>query len=69
MDKHIQSVTIKADKSVIVISVEEYENMKETIALLAHFPDSASELRAERNKIDAGKHITLVDYKSKHKLR
>ncbi|MBE0481672.1 MAG: hypothetical protein IBX68_11930 [Dehalococcoidia bacterium] len=69
MNKNMQSVTIKADKPVIVISVEEYENMKETIALLTQYPDLASELRAERKKIEVGKYIMLSDYKSKHKLR
>lgn len=69
MNKNTQSITIKTNKPVVVISVEEYESMKETIELLTLYPELQSELQAERKKIDAGKHITLGDYKAKYKLR
>lgn len=58
----MRSVTIKGDKPLIVISVEEYENMKETLELLALYPDLLKELQEERRKIEKGEFITLKDY-------
>ena len=69
MEKNMRSVTIKGDKPLIVISVEEYENMKETLELLALHPDLLKELQEERKKIEKGEFITLRDYRAKHKKR
>lgn len=63
----MRSVTIKGDKPLIVISVEEYENMKETLELLTLYPDMLKELQEERKKIEKGEFITLSDYKAKYK--
>jgi len=65
----MRSVTIKGDKPLIVISVEEYENMKETLELLALYPDLLKELQEERRKIEKGELITLRDYRAKYKKR
>jgi PHD/YefM family antitoxin component YafN of YafNO toxin-antitoxin module len=69
MEKNMRSVTIKGDKPLIVISVEEYENMKETLELLAFYPDLLKELQEERRKIEKGEFITLRDYRAKYKKR
>jgi PHD/YefM family antitoxin component YafN of YafNO toxin-antitoxin module len=68
MNKNAKSVTIKVDKPVVVISVDEYESMKETIELLSLYPGLLRELRGEHSKIDGRKSITLRDYKEKHNL-
>jgi len=65
----MRSVTIKGDKPLIVISVEEYENMKETLELLALHPDLLKELQDERRKIEKGEFIALRDYRAKYKKR
>ena len=62
----MRSVTIKGDKPLTVISVEEYENMKETLELLTLYPDMLKELQEERKKIEKGEFITLSDYRAKY---
>jgi PHD/YefM family antitoxin component YafN of YafNO toxin-antitoxin module len=67
MHKNTQSVTIKSSKPLVVISVEEYENMKETLDLLAQYPELLEELKKEAGRVRRGKYITLSDYKAKYK--
>lgn len=67
MNKNTQSVTIKSNKPLVVISIEEYENMKETLDLLAQYPELLKELKNEARKVKRGKYITLSDYKTKYK--
>jgi PHD/YefM family antitoxin component YafN of YafNO toxin-antitoxin module len=67
MHKNTQSVTIKSNKPLIVISVEEYENMKETLYLLAQYPGLLEELKNEQKKVRSGKYTALSDYKAKYK--
>ena len=64
----MQTITIKSNKPLIVISVEEYENMKETIELLSLYPDLLNELKTERKQIEKGDFITVRDYKKKYKV-
>lgn len=61
------NITIKSDKPLILISVEEYENMKETLELLALYPKLLDELKEERVRMDKGDFITLKDCKKKYK--
>jgi len=61
------NITIKSDKPLILIAVEEYENMKETLELLALYPKLLDELKEERVRMDKGDFITLKDYKKKYK--
>jgi len=63
------TIKIKSDKPLIVLSVDEYESMKETIELLTHYPDLLKELKEERKQINKGKSITLNSYKAKYKKR
>ncbi|HEC79262.1 MAG TPA: hypothetical protein ENI34_09025 [candidate division WOR-3 bacterium] len=63
------TIKIKSDKPLIVLSVDEYESMKETIELLTHYPDLLKELKEERKQINKGKFITLNSYKAKYKKR
>jgi PHD/YefM family antitoxin component YafN of YafNO toxin-antitoxin module len=64
----MRSFTIKGDKALVVISVDEYENMKETIELLSLNPELLNELKKERKKMERGEFVTLKDYKKKYKL-
>jgi hypothetical protein len=43
--------------------------MKETLELLAFYPDLLKELQEERRKIEKGEFITLRDYRAKYKKR
>jgi PHD/YefM family antitoxin component YafN of YafNO toxin-antitoxin module len=65
----MNSVTIKGEKPLVVISVDEYESMKETIELLSADPDLAQELEEERRGISKGRSITWAEFKKKYKIR
>ncbi|MBI5788987.1 MAG: hypothetical protein HZA78_09055 [Candidatus Schekmanbacteria bacterium] len=62
------TITISSDKPVVIIPVEEYENMMETIELLAENPNLLQELKEERADIDKGNFITFTDFKKKYKV-
>ena len=61
----MQTITIKSDKPVVLVPIDEYESMKETIELLSNDPDLPKKLREERKKIEKGEYITFRDFKKK----
>lgn len=65
----MHTITIKSDKPKVLISLEEYENLKETVALLSNNPNLAQELRKEREKIEKGEFVILEDFKKKFKIK
>lgn len=65
----MQSITIKSDKPVVIIPIEQYESMKETIELLSSDPNLPKKLREERRKIEKGEYITFRDFKKKYKIK
>jgi PHD/YefM family antitoxin component YafN of YafNO toxin-antitoxin module len=65
----MHTLTIKSTKPLILIPVEEYEGMKETLALLAANPDLPKELREQRRRIAKGEGITWVEFKKKYKVK
>lgn len=60
-----RTITIKSNKPIAVISIEEYESMKDTIALLSQNPNLVRELKAEHTKIGKGNFISFEDFKKK----
>lgn len=65
----MQTITIRSDKPMVIIPIEEYENMKETIELLSINPNLRLELTEEGKKIEEGDYITYEDFKEKYKIR
>ena len=65
----MHSVTIKSDKPVVVISADEYESMKETIALLSSNAELPKELEEEKQSIARGEFITWSEFKKKYKVK
>ena len=65
----MHTITIKSKKPLVVIPVEEYESMKETIELLSASPRLLEELREERRKMKRGDFISFEDFKRKYKAR
>lgn len=65
----MSSITIKSDKSVVLIPFEQYESMRETIELLSNYPNLPKELKKIRKEIEKGKFITFDDFKKKHKIK
>lgn len=53
----------------VMISMEEYEGMKETIELLSENPNLLQELEEERSKMEKGDYISFEDFKSKYKVK
>ena len=53
----------------VIISLEEYESLKETILLLAENPNLPKELKKERKKIEKGDYISFEDFKKKYKVK
>lgn len=58
--------TIKSDRPVVIISIEEYEGMKETIELLTQNPNLIQELKEEREQIEKGGYTSYKDFKKKY---
>lgn len=67
--KYLHTITIKGDKPMVVIRIEEYESMKETIELLSVNPDMLQELKEERRKMNEGDFISFEDFKKKYKIK
>ncbi|MGR3309170.1 MAG: hypothetical protein ACUZ77_00195 [Candidatus Brocadiales bacterium] len=65
----MHTITIKSDKPMAVIPIEEYESMKETIELLSANPKMLQELKEERRKMDEGDFISFEDFKKKYKMK
>ena len=64
----MNTIKIESDKPVVVIPIEEYEGMKDTIELLSSCPDFARELKEEREKMDRGEYVNYKDFKESHGL-
>jgi len=62
----MNKIKIESDKPVVVIPIDEYEGMKETIEILSCNPDIATELKKERLSIENGDFISFEDYKKSH---
>jgi PHD/YefM family antitoxin component YafN of YafNO toxin-antitoxin module len=62
----MNSITIKSDKPVVIVPIDEYESMKETIEILSHHPDIITELKEERKKINSGYYTLYKDFKRKY---
>jgi PHD/YefM family antitoxin component YafN of YafNO toxin-antitoxin module len=65
----MHTLTIKSKKPLLVIPLEEYESMRETIELLSANPRLPQELREIRKRMDKGESISLDDFKKKYKVR
>jgi len=65
----MHNITIKSDKPIVLIPIEQYESMQETISLLSTNPNLPEELRKERREMDKGKFISLENFKKKYKVR
>ncbi|MDI6802639.1 MAG: hypothetical protein QME58_02180 [Bacteroidota bacterium] len=65
----MHTITIKSDKPKVLISLEEYENLKETVELLSYNPRLAQELKKEREKIEKGEFVIFEGFKKKYKIK
>ena len=65
----MDTITIKTSKPMVIISLKEYESMKETIQLLTENPNLPKELKKERKKIERGDYISFEDFKKKYKVK
>ena len=65
----MSTITIKSDKPMVVIPIEEYESMKETMEILQMNPNISRELRQEHEKIEKGEYISFDEFKKKHGIR
>lgn len=65
----MHTLTIKSKKPLLVIPLEEYESMRETIELLSLNPRLPQELREIRRRMDRGEFISLEEFKKKYKVR
>lgn len=65
----MDAITIKSKKPMVIISLEEYESMKETIQLLTLNLNLPKELKEERKKIERGEFISFEDFKKKYKVK
>ncbi len=65
----MHNITIKSDKPVVLIPIEQYESMKETIRLLSNNPNLPKELRKKRREMDKGQVISFDDFKKKYKIK
>jgi len=62
----MNTIKIKTDKPVVVIPIDEYEGMKETIEILSSHPGIIKELQEERKKIDKGQYVSYEEFKKNH---
>jgi PHD/YefM family antitoxin component YafN of YafNO toxin-antitoxin module len=65
----MDTITIKTKRPMIIISLDEYEGMKETIQLLTKNPHLPRELRKERRKMEKGDFISFEDFRKKYKVK
>jgi len=59
----MSTITIKSNKPMVVIPIEEYESMKETIEILEINPNISGELRKEHERIEKGDYISFDAFK------
>lgn len=64
----MHSITIKTDRPIVVISVQEYEGLKETIELLSANPRLPAELKEMRARMGKGEFITLPDFRKQYQV-
>lgn len=64
----MSTFTIKTDKPMVLIPIDEYESLKETIELLSMNPKLPEEIRKIRAEMKRGKKISLEDFKKKYKV-
>ncbi len=62
------TITVRSDKPMVLIPIEEYEDMRETIELLSENPNLVGELKKERAEIEKGNYISFEDFKKKYKV-
>ncbi len=65
----MSTITIKSNKPMVVIPIEEYESMKETMEILQINPNIARELKQEHERIEKGEYIIFDEFKKKHSVR
>ena len=65
----MHTITIKSQKPMVVIPMDEYESLRETIALLSANPKLPAELRRIRRQMEEGRAISVEEFKKKHKVR
>lgn len=65
----MHNITIRSEKPVVLIPIEQYESMRETIALLSANPNLPKELRKKRCEMDKGQVISFDDFKKKYKVK
>ncbi len=65
----MDTITIKTKKPMVIISLDEYEGMKETIQLLTKNPNLPRELKKERKKMERGDFISFEDFKKKYRIK
>jgi PHD/YefM family antitoxin component YafN of YafNO toxin-antitoxin module len=68
-EARMNTITIKSEKPIVAIPLEDYESMKETIELLSANPGLADELRKEREEMKKGHFISLSDFKKKYEVK
>ncbi|MFA5033252.1 MAG: hypothetical protein WC614_09545 [bacterium] len=64
----MHTITIKSEKPMAIIPLEEYEGLKETIGLLAENPNLIRELKEERKKMNKKDCISYENFKKKYKI-
>jgi PHD/YefM family antitoxin component YafN of YafNO toxin-antitoxin module len=64
----VSTITIKVDKPMVLISIDEYEGMMETIELLAANPKLPEDIKKIRAAMKKGKKISLSDLKKKYRV-
>ena len=65
----MHTITIKSPKPMVVIPMDEYESLRETIMLLSTNPKLPAELKKIRRQMEEGRAISLEEFKKKHKVR
>ncbi|MCK4244335.1 MAG: hypothetical protein KAX20_01775 [Candidatus Omnitrophica bacterium] len=64
----MSTITIKSDKPMVLIPIEDYESIKETMEILQTNPNIARELRKEHGRIEKGDYISFDEFKKKHDI-
>jgi len=65
----MHTITIKSQKPMVVIPMDEYESLRETIMLLSANPKLPAELKRIRRQMEEGRSISLEEFKKKHRVR
>jgi PHD/YefM family antitoxin component YafN of YafNO toxin-antitoxin module len=68
-ERIMRTITLKTAKPMVLISVEEYESLRETLELLSQHPNLPEELERIRAEMNQGKSISFKDLKKKHGVR